>query len=63
MRALLWAVVLIGLVVGVPIPLFGPVVEILRSLIAIAAPLALVLMGGGALREAVVGGAFDAADG
>ena len=37
--------VLIGLVVGVPILLFGPVVEILRSLIAIAAPLALVLMG------------------
>ena len=44
-RAPLWAVVLIGLVVGVPILLFGPVVEILHCLIAIAAPLALVLMG------------------
>ena len=43
---MLWAVVLIGLVVGVPILLFGPVVEILRSLIAIAAPLALVVLMG-----------------
>jgi FlaA1/EpsC-like NDP-sugar epimerase len=44
-RSLLFAVVLTGLVVGVPVALFGTIIEVPRSVFIIAIPIAFVLMG------------------
>jgi len=45
-RALLFTVVLTGLIVGTPVALFGTLIQMPRSVFLIAVPIAFVLMGG-----------------
>jgi FlaA1/EpsC-like NDP-sugar epimerase len=45
-RALLLAVVVTGIIVGVPVALFGTLIQMPRSVFLIAVPIAFVLMGG-----------------
>jgi len=45
-RSLLFAVLLTGAIVGVPVALFGTIIQVPRSVFIIAIPIAFVLMGG-----------------